>query len=117
MLTLVSKDLVKISDHFDVLCVLIARMVLEIINQMSKNQKSSLIVWNTVVASRMASKVISEHIPGKAHPQVPNGLCTHSTNLNCLLPSLVSGRPTIQVIDRLQYAKMEEEGGPQTNFT
>ena len=24
-------------------------MVLEIINQMSKNQKSSLIVWNTVV--------------------------------------------------------------------
>lgn len=63
-----------------------------------------------LVASRMASEVISEHIPGKAHPQVPNGLCTHSTNLNCLLPSLVSGRPTIQVIDRLQYAKMEEEG-------
>ena len=26
-------------------------MVLEIINQMSKNQKSSLIVWNTVVLS------------------------------------------------------------------
>ena len=49
MLTLVSKDSVKISDHFDVLCVLIACMVLEIINQMSKNQKSSLIVWNTVV--------------------------------------------------------------------
>ena len=48
MLTLVSKDSVKISDHFDVLCVLIACMVLEIINQMSKNQKSSLIVWNTV---------------------------------------------------------------------
>ena len=48
MLTLVSKDSVKNSDHFDVLCVLIARMVLEIINQMSKNQKSSLIVWNTV---------------------------------------------------------------------
>ena len=48
MLTLVSKDLVKNSDHFDVLCVLIACMVLEIINQMSKNQKSSLIVWNTV---------------------------------------------------------------------
>ena len=48
MLTLVSKDSVKISDHFDVLCVLIAYMVLEIINQMSKNQKSSLIVWNTV---------------------------------------------------------------------
>ena len=50
MLTLVSKDSVKISDHFDVLCVLIACMVLEIINQMSKNQKSSLIVWNTVHA-------------------------------------------------------------------
>ena len=49
MLTLVSKDSVKISDHFDVLCVLIACMVLEIINQKSKNQKSSLIVWNTVV--------------------------------------------------------------------
>ena len=48
MLTLVSKDSVKIGDHFDVLCVLIACMVLEIINQMSKNQKSSLIVWNTV---------------------------------------------------------------------
>ena len=48
MLTLVSKDSVKISDHFDVLCVLIACMVLEIINQMSKNKKSSLIVWNTV---------------------------------------------------------------------
>ena len=48
MLTLVSKDSVKTSDHFDVLCVLIACMVLEIINQMSKNQKSSLIVWNTV---------------------------------------------------------------------
>ena len=48
MLTLVSKDSVKISDHFDVLCVLIACTVLEIINQMSKNQKSSLIVWNTV---------------------------------------------------------------------
>ena len=48
MLTLVSKDSVKIIDHFDVLCVLIACMVLEIINQMSKNQKSSLIVWNTV---------------------------------------------------------------------
>ena len=45
MLTLVS---VKIGDHFDVLCVLIACMILEIINQMSKNQKSSLIVWNTV---------------------------------------------------------------------
>ena len=39
MLTLVSKDSVKNSDHFDVLCVLIACMVLEIINQMSKNQK------------------------------------------------------------------------------
>ena len=51
MLTLVSKDSVKISDHFDVLCVLIACMVLEIINQMSKNQKSSLIVWNTVFGS------------------------------------------------------------------
>ena len=49
MLTLVSKDSVKISDHFDVLCVLIACTVLEIINQMSKNQKSSLIMWNTVV--------------------------------------------------------------------
>ena len=48
MLTLVSKDSVKNSDHFDVLCVLIACMVLEIINQMSKNQKFSLIVWNTV---------------------------------------------------------------------
>ena len=36
MLTLVSKDSVKISDHFDVLCVLIACMVLEIINQMSQ---------------------------------------------------------------------------------
>ena len=49
-LGLVSKDSVKNSDHFDVLCVLIACMVLEIINQnqMSKNQKSSLIVWNTV---------------------------------------------------------------------
>ena len=53
MLTLVSKDSVKNSDHFDVLCVLIACMVLEIINQnqMSKNQKSSLIVWNTVLHS------------------------------------------------------------------
>ena len=51
MLTLVSKDSVKNSDHFDVLCVLLACMVLEIINQnqMSKNQKSSLIVWNTVL--------------------------------------------------------------------
>ena len=49
MLTLVSKDSVKISELFDVLCVLIAFMVLEIINQMSKNQKSSLIVWNTVL--------------------------------------------------------------------
>ena len=48
MLTLLSKDSVKNSDHFDVLCVLIACTVLEIINQMSKNQKSSLIVWNTV---------------------------------------------------------------------
>ena len=48
MLTLVSKDSVKNSDHFDASCVLIACMVLEIINQMSKNQKSSLIVWNTV---------------------------------------------------------------------
>ena len=48
MLTLVPKDSVKNSDHFDVSCVLIACMVLEIINQMSKNQKSSLIVWNTV---------------------------------------------------------------------
>ena len=53
MLTLVSKDSVKISDHFDVLCVLIACMALEIINQMSKNQKSSLIVWNTVSACRI----------------------------------------------------------------
>ena len=51
MLTLVPKDSVKNSDHFDVLCVLIACMVLEIINQMSKNQKSSLIVWNTVTAA------------------------------------------------------------------
>ena len=50
MLTLVSKDSVKISNHFDVLCVLRACMVLEIINQMSKNQKFSLIVWNTVAA-------------------------------------------------------------------
>jgi len=33
VLTLVSKDSVKSSDHFDVLCVLIACMVLEIINQ------------------------------------------------------------------------------------
>ena len=48
MLTLVSKDSVKNGDHFDVLCVLVACMVLEIINQMSKNQKSSLVVWNTV---------------------------------------------------------------------
>ena len=48
MLTSVSKNSVKISDHFDALCVFIAYMVLEIINQMSKNQKSSLIVWNTV---------------------------------------------------------------------
>ena len=45
MLTLVSKDSVKSSDHFDVLCVLIACMVLEIINQMSKKPK---IGWNTV---------------------------------------------------------------------
>ena len=51
MLTLVSKDSVKNSDHFDVSCVLIASMVLEIINQMFKNQKSSLIVWNTVHVS------------------------------------------------------------------
>ena len=58
MLTLVSKDSVKNSDHFDVLCVLIACMVLEIINQnqMSKNQKSSLVVWNTVC---MSGSVIS----------------------------------------------------------
>ena len=42
------QDSVKNSDHFDVLCVLIACIILEIINQMSKNQKSSLIVWNTV---------------------------------------------------------------------
>ena len=49
MLRLVSKDSVKNSDHFDVLCVLVACMVLEIINQMSKNPKSSLIVWNTVL--------------------------------------------------------------------
>ena len=55
MLTLVSKDSIKISDHFDVLCVLIACMVLEIINQMSKNQKSSLIVWNTVYYSLMTA--------------------------------------------------------------
>ena len=55
MLTLVSKDSVKISDHFDVLCVLIVCMVLEIINQMSKNQKSSLIVWNTVAPSYCGS--------------------------------------------------------------
>ena len=39
MLTLVSKDSVKNSGHFDVLCVLIACMVLEIINQMSKKSK------------------------------------------------------------------------------
>ena len=31
-------------------------MVLEIINQMSKNQKSSLIVWNTVVSQMQGSK-------------------------------------------------------------
>ena len=59
MLTLVSKDSVKIGDHFDVLCVLIACMVLEIINQMSKNQKSSLIVWNTV---DMCSKLFATFI-------------------------------------------------------
>ena len=47
MLTLVPKDSVKISDHFDVCAY---SMVLEIINQMAKNQKSSLIVWNTVAA-------------------------------------------------------------------
>ena len=51
MLTLVSKDSVKNGDHFDVSCVLIACMILEIINQMSKNQKFSLIVWNTVHVS------------------------------------------------------------------
>ena len=54
-MTLVSKDSVKNSDHFDVLCVLIACMVLEIINQMSKNQKSSLIVWNTVLVYAFAT--------------------------------------------------------------
>ena len=59
MLTLVSKDSVKISDHFDVLCVLIACMVLEIINQMSKNQKSSLIVWNTVTITYNLSQSLS----------------------------------------------------------
>ena len=45
MLTLVSKDSVKISDHFDVLCVLIACTVLEIINpnvQKSKIQSYSV---------------------------------------------------------------------------
>ena len=57
MLTLVSKDSVKIGDHFDVLCVLIACMVLEIINQMSKNQKSSLIVWNTVARGQILPAV------------------------------------------------------------
>ena len=57
MLTLVSKDSVKISDHFDALCVLIACMVLEIINQMSKNQKSSLIVWNTVQYSPLLNRI------------------------------------------------------------
>ena len=57
MLTLVSKDSVKISDHFDVLCVLIACMVLEIINQMSKNQKSSLIVWNTTLTDNSFKRV------------------------------------------------------------
>ena len=68
MLTLVSKDSVKISDHFDVLCVLIACMVLEIINQMSKNQKSSLIVWNTVVSS----EDLFGYIPGIFLPQPCN---------------------------------------------
>ena len=72
MLTLVSKDSVKISDHFDVLCVLIACMVLEIINQMSKNQKSSLIVWNTVycfihsVASSDAGTIVGGTVGGLA---------------------------------------------------
>jgi len=62
MLTLVSKDSVKISDHFDVLCVLIACMVLEIINQMSKNQKSSLIVWNTVATFESQKEVIRQYV-------------------------------------------------------
>ena len=58
MLTLVSKDSVKISDHFDVF-VCAYSMVLEIINQMSKNQKSSFIVWNTVQA---VLSVVQAHI-------------------------------------------------------
>ena len=58
VLTLISKDSVKNSDHFDVLCVLIACMVLEIINQMSKNQKSSLIVWNTVYSQDADLQII-----------------------------------------------------------
>ena len=36
-------------------------MVLEIINQMSKNQKSSLIVWNTV-AKEKASQFINTYL-------------------------------------------------------
>ena len=63
---------VKNSDHFDVLCVLIACMVLEIINQnqMSKNQKSSLIVWNTVLKSKCscACWLVSIHVQKNAPP-------------------------------------------------
>ena len=68
MLRLVSKDSVKISDHFDVLCMLIACMVLEIINQMSKNQKiQSYSVehcrCNLVMMSPTISRVTSYKIP------------------------------------------------------
>ena len=82
MLTLVSKDSVKISDHFDVLCVLIACMVLEIINQMSKNQKSSLIVWNTVVCIHQKSVAIFGFIlfsPGDGQFTAPPPTCPGDT--------------------------------------
>ena len=94
MLTLVSKDSVKISDHFDVLCVLIACMVLEIINQMSKNQKSSLIVWNTVVFSKLVHAVRarggppgSNHGPFTAKPSSHHVHVTLSCTALLTLPS------------------------------
>ena len=73
MLTLVSKDSVKNSDHFDVLCVLIACMVLEIINQnqTSKNQKSSLIVWNTVYITDAVQVMVTRESTCKLFKHVP----------------------------------------------
>ena len=88
MLTLVSKDSVKISDHFDVLCVLIACMVLEIINQKSKNQKSSLIVWNTVaVSSRQCFLAFLTGTLALSHVSVARLPIRGLTTMNALLKS------------------------------